>query len=858
MCNPLIGGTIFYAQQQKILITGSYKDVALVSILNSYKKKYGIEFAYDSDLLKKQSVSGEFNQMPIKEVLQHLLQQRSLTSEWLGEICIIKTIAGSKNFSLTGVILDSESEEPLPYVNVYVAGSKKGVTSSSDGTFTLPNIPTDTSLLMANYLGYRQTRFRVSELNPTSKVKITMQNRPEVLQEIIIKEDSSILQFQNAISQITMKPAKLSILPNLGEQDAFRALQLLPGISGTYETASGLVIRDSPPDQVLVILDGFSLYNLNHFYGLFSAVNSNAIKDIEVSKSGFQPKYGGHVGGIVNITGSSGNKRKNVRKIGVSMISSNIVYEAPLGSRASILLAARRSYTDVLESKLYKNLFDHIAPVTQSDLSIENTIDPDFYFYDFNGKITYNPSHRDILSMSVYLAKDQLDILSKQVFLGVTFVNKDDISWGHNGYGLQWVRQWRKKYITNFQIGYSSYSTKLFGHVEGKYNSGLATERDVFLETSFQKNNVKDIKIKFNNEWEIASNHSLSYGAEVTKNEVNLSLILSQLDFQNKDTGVQLATYLQDKIQLSKKFSVLFGARVMYYSGLLSEVFFEPKTTLTYQVNNQIKLKGGWGINNQVISQALSQYVYTNLPSFWILAGTFNPSISSVNNAIGMSYEKNNFLVDIEFYNRKSKGIIEYVLELSNLNSNGVLTPNRSYIGTNSAYGLEVLLQKKTGIHSWWLSYALKKSENKFKEINRGHSFPSQYDQRHELKIVNLFEVRKWEFSANWIYGSGKPFTLIDKNIPGDTSFTFDYQNINRSRLPAYHRFDISATYNFKMGNTKAQVGGSIFNLYNRKNIKHKKFTIYQDGVTPQVEYYELRDVKSLGFTPNIQFNIQF
>ena len=857
MCSPLIGGTIFYAQQQKILITGSYKDVALVSILNSYKKKYGIEFAYDSDLLKKQSVSGEFNQMPIKEVLQHLLQQRSLTSEWLGEICIIKTVAGSKNFSLTGVILDSESEEPLPYVNVYVAGSKKGVTSSSDGTFTLPNIPTDTSLLMANYLGYRQTQFRVSELNPTSKVKITMQNRPEVLQEIIIKEDSSILQFQNAISQITMKPAKLSILPNLGEQDAFRALQLLPGISGTYETASGLVIRDSPPDQVLVILDGFSLYNLNHFYGLFSAVNSNAIKDIEVSKSGFQPKYGGYVGGIVNITGSSGNKRKNVRKIGVSMISSNIVYEAPLGSRASILLAGRRSYTDVLESKLYKNLFDHIAPVTQSDLSIENTIDPDFYFYDFNGKITYNPSHRDILSMSVYLAKDQLDIFSKQVLLGVTFVNKDDISWGHNGYGLQWVRQWRKKYITNFQIGYSSYSTKLFGHVEGKYNSGLATERDVFLETSFQKHNVKDIKIKFNNEWEIASNHNLSYGAEVTKNEVNLSLILSQSDFQNKDTGVQLATYLQDKIQLSKKFSVLFGARVMYYSGLLSEVFLEPKTTLAYQVNNQIKLKGGWGINNQVISQALGQYVYKNLPPFWVLAGTFNPSISSVNNAIGISYEKNNFLVDIEFYNRKSKGIIEYVLELTNLNPNGVFTPDRSYIGTNSAYGLEVLLQKKTGIHSWWLSYALKKSENKFKEINRGHSFPSQYDQRHELKIVNLFEVRKWEFSANWIYGSGKPFTPIDKKMPEDTS-PFDYQNINSSRLPAYHRFDISATYNFKMGNTKAQVGGSIFNLYNRKNIKHKNFTIYHDDVPPQVEYYELRDVKSLGFTPNIQFNIQF
>ena len=76
-----------------------------------------------------------------------------------------------------------------------------------------------------------------------------------------------------------MSPAALSQLPSYGEKDIFRSLQLLPGISGSNESSSGLFVRGGTPDQNLVLFDGFTVYHVDHLFGFFSAFNTNAVKD---------------------------------------------------------------------------------------------------------------------------------------------------------------------------------------------------------------------------------------------------------------------------------------------------------------------------------------------------------------------------------------------------------------------------------------------------------------------------------------------------------------------------------------------------------------------------------------------------
>ena len=901
----LMSGLLSYGQQKVVFITDNYEDESLTSILKSYKKKYGVRFAYDADLLRGKRVTAEFNNIPIEQVVQHITSTESLGTEWVEHTCIIKPIDALTDFAISGIINDEDSGEVLPFANIFLKNTKRGTLSNSDGFFTLTGIPTDTSWIVVNYIGYAQSQFRVKDVAKTYGIKLSLQSHVEVLEEVVIDEISPMLQTQENIGQMTINPSKLSSLPSLGEQDVFRTLQLLPGVSGTDETSSGLVIRNNAPDQNLILLDGFSLYHIDHFYGIFSAINSNAIKDIQIYKGGFLPKYGGRSGAIVDIIGKSGNSKKHSGSVGVNMISSNVVYEGPISKRMNIFLAARRSYTDIIETSLYKNLFDNIIKSSQTDSNNDEIdLSPDFFFYDFNGKINYRPSDKDIVSFSTYQGKDKLDLDTSEEYdsTGI-FRLKDDIDWGNRGYGIKWGRQWSKRYYTNLQMGYSKYFSRrnannsfkflpiafngingISGVISGSNGiSGVISGSndgfiEVFSDSVTQNNDVSDVTLRLSSEWRASDKHLLTFGTDFNQNRVSLttSYSVSHISFSegseirdNDNSGWQWAAYFQDQLQLTDRLSILLGIRGMYYN-VTKQSFIEPRANLTYRVTDEFGLKAGWGKNNQVINRVIREDVYASNPDFWILTdGKFIPSVSSSSAAVGFTYERNNFLVDVEGYIRNTDGILEYVPRLANIQPGAGMARDMYYEGANAAKGIEVLLQKKTGKHSGWLSYTWSKSENNFNELNGGDYFPSQYDQRHELKLVNIIEVGNWELSANWIYGSGRPFTpefgeytltLLD----GSQVTLVNYSNINADRLPAYHRLDLSVTYNFKIGSNDAQIGGAILNLYGRENVKYRKlvsgyFDEENEGIAiDAMPSQQLRDVKLLGFTPNIYFNIKF
>ena len=111
------------------------------------------------------------------------------------------------------------------------------------------------------------------------------------------------MKASKGISRLSVTPAQLAYLPSFGEKDVFRSLQLLPGISGSQENSSGLFVRGGTPDQNLILFDGFTVYHVDHLFGFFSAFNSNAIKDVQLYKGGFDAKFGGRLSSVVELTG---------------------------------------------------------------------------------------------------------------------------------------------------------------------------------------------------------------------------------------------------------------------------------------------------------------------------------------------------------------------------------------------------------------------------------------------------------------------------------------------------------------------------------------------------------------------------
>ena len=892
-----------------VLISETFYDTPLIKALKRLKKKYKIKFAYDHKLLAHHKVTQSIDQLPVSETLAMLLDGTRLRFRVDDQGVIILPPARQKTFPISaeikirkivnikGIIKDSQTGESLPFANIRVLDSDVGTTSNVDGFFSVLAVPDKASTIEISYLGYVTEYVDLSAYDIRDPLVINLTSKSEVLDELIVYEEKSeMLDNGDDIGQLSMNPSRLLSLPSLGEVDIFRTLQYLPGISGTDETSAGLIIRGSTPDQNLILFDGFSVYHIDHFFGVFSAFNSNAIKNIQVYKGAFEAKYGGRASSVIDITGKTGNAHQPSYGFGANLISANAVLELPLSDKLSFFMAGRRSHTDILQTGLYKEIFDKViidnrAIINNLRSNNFEDIEPVFNFYDLNGKLTYRPSSKDVISLSYYSGRDNLNIDANRqyserledqfsnlgVLVDVDWRVDDDSNWGNNGFSTRWGRQWSQKFYSNLNIAYSDYSSEQ-DNSDRLLFSVPAHEIDTLISDRRQRirNNLSDFSIRWDNEWKIGQRSELAFGTLYTKNEINFHYSSSGGVSDNYyDSGRQVAFYIQNTFYPFRNLGVTLGVRSTQYN-VIREDFIEPRLSLNYKVSDKFRLKAAWGQHNQFINRiSFEENLYDANSSFWLMADGDNiPHVFSKHFVGGFTYETNGFLFDVEAYHKDTEGITDFLPSVK-ITSNGEDQFVNVYLaGTSVAKGVDFLLQKKTGKHTGWLSYSLSKVENSFPGLNRGRPFAARQDQRHEIKLVNMMSVGRWDLSSTWVYGSGKPYSDPGEGSPLITldSLNIDYvaaDNINTKRLPAYHRLDLAAAYNFNMGKGKAQFGLSIYNVYGRKNVKYKRFSSLDiDEIANETSFrsasfddeprYVESDVLLLGFTPNVFFNLRF
>jgi hypothetical protein len=145
--------------------------------------------------------------------------------------------------------------------------------------------------------------------------------------------------------------------------------------------------------------------------------------------------------------------------------------------------------------------------------------------------------------------------------------------------------------------------------------------------------------------------------------------------------------------------------------------------------------------------------------------------------------------------------------------------------------------------------------------------FPLQSDQyffanqdvTHELKMVGIYKWGNFDFSASWIYATGRPYTAPVggyslKLIDGTNQSYYAVSDKNSYRLPDYHRMDIAASYRFNLFNQRGRPNSlsfSVFNLYNRINVSSRQFQLVDDAILQS-------DISYLGITPNITLSVKF
>ena len=123
--------------------------------------------------------------------------------------------------------------------------------------------------------------------------------------------------------------------------------------------------------------------------------------------------------------------------------------------------------------------------------------------------------------------------------------------------------------------------------------------------------------------------------------------------------------YLQDKWSPSEKLNIVGGIRATHFD-VTDEFYYEPRFSLSYQLNDKLKLKGAWGRYYQFVNRIVREDVTQGSRDFWLLANEENSPISfSEHLIIGSSYEINDWLFDIEYFEKEMTGLTEFSFSIS-------------------------------------------------------------------------------------------------------------------------------------------------------------------------------------------------
>jgi hypothetical protein len=785
----------------------------------------------------------------------------------------VLTVFSQQPVKIIGKVIDSNTNDGVPFVNITVKNAGNiGTTASKDGAFVL-EVPSDTVTLLASSVGYKSNEFKLSQFPHEGLLILRIvEDKKEIEQVTIVTEKEKIIRVSEDVSSVKISPKLIAKLPNLGEVDVMRSFQLLPGVSGSNETSAGLYVRGGTPDQNLILFDGMTIYHVDHFYGFFSAFNANTIDDIELYKGGFPARFGGRLSSVMEITGKPADMNKVNFGAGISLLSANAYLEIPVvKNHLSIQFAVRRSYTDIIQTGLYKKIFnlvqqDNSTPTNNAGFGgrrgrfATQSVVPSYYFYDLNSKITWKPSDKDAFYLSLYNGKDNLDRSQSSNFgfgTNTTTNSTTNITgWGNTGASGQWNHKWSDKFESTTFLSYSNYFSN--SDQQNSNSSSSASSTGIGSSGStIENNNVDDISFRLRNKWHPNENNLVEFGFEYSDINIRYKLDFNDtLHLINKSNrGNQYSFYLQDVISIIKNLDVNLGMRTTYYD--ITNVYYqEPRFSLTYKVVPGLKFQAAWGIYHQFTNDIIREDVLQGSKDFWLLSDNKTiPVGKAIHYIIGMSYEINGLLFDVEGYYKALSGLIEYSMRYSGPSLRSLSEPTYFFEGTGYAKGIEFLAQKKFGDNTGWLAYTVGQVMNTFPQLNNGIPFPALQDVTNEIKAVYSRKLGHFDFSASFVYATGKPYTAPEGQyqitLLDGTKYTYIHvSGENALRLPAYNKMDIAATYNWQGIHTKNSISLSIFNVYNHTNIWYKQFNINQSQIS-------VTNVNYLGFTPNISYILE-
>jgi hypothetical protein len=755
--------------------------------------------------------------------------------------------AQNLTYELKGKVKDARNGEELIGATIGIQEMPgMGTTSNLSGDY-LMRLPKGTYTLVTQFTGY-QPKKEIVTLDTNKVINFLLVQKVDETAEIIItdeREDKNVKAAESGV--IEFKPTDVEQVPVLfGEKDIVKVAQMQPGIKTAGEGNSGFYVRGGGTDQNLVLLDGATLYNPTHLFGLFSTFNSDVVDNVKIYKGAFPAQYGGRASAIMDVSTKEGDKEGFGAEGGIGLISSRLAINGPIvKNKGSFIVSARRSYIDLFTRQ------------------VENFKDTKLSFYDLNGRFNYHLNQKNKVYFSAYSGKDNLG-------LSAAF----GLDWGNRAATLGWDKYFNDKITLNSSLVYSNYNY----NINFSLNSSEATISSV----------IKDFKLNQNIDHQLNSKNKLKYGYDLIHHTFNTGTIDASEggafnSFEAEDKlGLEGGLFIQNEQQINKRIQLNYGLRYSFFNTmgpstvetydeygnvLTSKKYdsgesiktyggFEPRFSGRFTLNETSSLKLGLSKNYQYVHM-LSNATASNPTDNWVLSSSNVKPQSALQGSIGYfkNYKENMYQLSIETYYKKFNNLVDY-RDGADLFLNAS-AESQLLFGKGRAYGIEFLMEKKKGDLTGWLGYTLSRSAKTFDQINNGEEFSARQDRRHDFSAVAMYKLnKKVSVSSNFIIYTGDAITYPSgKYTLGDGTVVPYYAKRNGDRMPVYHRLDFGLTLKGRETNKfSSNWAFSLYNSYGRRNAFSVTFQEDEDnpGETEAIRTSLFR------WIPSVSYNFKF
>ena len=771
-----------------------------------------------------------------------------------------ETGAQSKDtYTLSGYITNFESGDPIPDMTISTDDNRLLAVTSFEGFYRI-ELPVGSNILKFRALGIERAEKEIIIFNDGT-LDLVFNESLEQLDEVVVQGDiyKNIEETVSGTEEIDSEESKTIPLV-LGERDVLKVATALPGISSAGEGSTGFNVRGGKADQNLVLFDGATMYNPQHFFGIFSAINPFSIGQLEVYKGNIPAKFGGRLSSVFDITTKDADTTEFKGEASLGPVTGNLVLETPIvKGKSSFMFGARGAYANwILRSMKEQSLSKSRAS-----------------FYDGVANYTHQFNENNKIKATGYYSKDNFSISSDSLYI-----------YDNRLVSLRWQHKFNDKHLSEVQLANSSYTFNI------EYERGANNDFDLGYK-------INETEARINLDYLHSTDLKFNYGVEGklyavepgTLEPLNQESTIEYNSLQ-RERALESAAYLSANYSITKKFAVDLGLRYSMFMALGEQTQYEyeegspknPSTvrdTIQYGNNEVIETYGGPEIRagaRYLLTPSLSLKAGYNRSIQYVHILTNNTTISPIDTwklsdlniepqtghqysfGVFKNLDADAYEISLEGFYKTSDKVLDFKTGAQLLMNENVETEVLQ--GEGKSYGVEFLIRKNRGKLNGWLGYTYSRSflklDSQFEEerVNNGEFFPSNFDKPHDLSMVANYEfTKRFSLSANFVYQTGRPVTVPVGNFTFNDAEYAVYSDRNSYRIPDFYRLDLG--FNIEGNHKLNKVGHSfwtisVYNVLGRNN-PYSVFYVTENG---NVEAY-----KSSIFSipvPSITYNFKF